>query len=248
MKKVKLLISSLVLAGALMFSSLSVFAMTQGELQNYVESYKFSQISSENVKLVQVDTSWVAVTSEGVTYYVSPAGVQEAEAHLNRLQADINEREEVVSQIKGLNDLNLTPDLESASNSLKGFIPAINFIIGLMVTVITAGMTLFTASDVCYILFPMFRGKCDNAKIEKGKTFNLIDKIISDEAKHSVKAAETIQTGKNPLIIYFGKRVISHLVLAVVLVILLTGNITVITNIAVKAVVGIIELIQKMGA
>lgn len=248
MKKIKVVISSLVLAGALMFSSLSVFAMTQSELQNYVDSYKFTQISDENVKLVQADVSWIAVTSEGVTYYVSPAGVQEAEKHMNKIQADVDERNDIADQIKGLNDMNLTPDLDSVNKSFEGFLPAIRFFLGMLVTVITVGMTLFTATDVCYVLFPMFRGKCEDAKHEGNKAFSLFEKIVSDEAKHSIKAAETVETGKNPLTIYFGKRVVSHLVLAVVLVILLTGNITILTDIAVKAAVGIIELIQQMAS
>lgn len=256
MKKSKVILSSVVLAGALIFSSLTAFAMTPNELQNYVNDYKLNFISSDNKKLVQPDATWTEVSVNGVYYYISPAGVQEAEAHLSKVKADETQRKDIVNQLDGLNDLDLTPDLDSSMGSISGFLPAIRFILGLMVSIITVGMTLFSACDITYIAFPVVRQFFEGMK-ESGNSV-AIDKsrsqksgetklrFISDEAEYAVKRAETIETGKNPLTIYLGKRIVSYIVLGVVLVILLTGNITIITDIAIKAVSGIIELIQKI--
>ena len=59
-------------------------------------------------------------------------------------------------------------------------------------------------------------------------------------------AADTVQSGKNPFVIYFGKRLISYLVLAVLIFILLTGKITVFTTIAVNLVSGLIDIISGL--
>lgn len=246
--KLKFSLMTLVMAVMIMFSSLDVFALTAAELQTYVNEHGISKISEANRKLSNDSTDQIAVTYDNITYYITPAGVTEAEAHLASINQQKEEMEDVTSQISGVGELGVQPNVGEAMTSLSGFIPALNLVIGILVVILTAGMTLFTATDLCYVIFPMFRGKCDDAKQNDSKTFSLFDRIVSDEARHSVRAAETVETGKNPLGIYFGKRVVSHLILAVILVVLLTGNITIITNIAVKAVVGIIEIIQKAGA
>ena len=247
MKKIKYSIITLAIAIIMLFSSISVFALTADELQAYVKEYGVDNISEVNRKLLNDSPDQIAVKHGDLTYYVTPAGVAEAEAHLANIAEQKTQGEEIAEGISGL-DNKLKPDTDSVLTSIDGFIPAINFVLGLLVWVMTIGMTVFSATDICYILFPMFRGKCDEAKQEGNKAFSIFDKIVSDEARHSLRAAETVETGKNPLTIYFGKRVVSYIILAVVIVVLLTGNITIITDIAVKAVKGILEIIQKMGA
>lgn len=257
MKKLKLILIPLVIALAMIFSSFSAFALTPEELQSYVDAHGLNKISEENKKTTQPDNTWIEVKSGVQYYYISAEGVKEAEDHLAKIEKDDQDRKDVVNQLDGLNDMDLTPDLKNSMSSISGFLPAIRFVLGFMVGIITVGMTLFTACDIAYILFPLFRGKCETMKqsgnsmaIDAGRSQKSGEtklRFISDEAEYSVRASETVQTGKNPLVIYLGKRIVSHLVLGVVLVILLTGNITILTDIAIKAVSGIIELIQKMG-
>ena len=71
-------------------------------------------------------------------------------------------------------------------------------------------------------------------------------RFVSDDAVYAVFSTETSQTGRNPFIVYFGKRVISYIVLAILLFILLTDNITIFTDIAIKAVSGVLEIIQNI--
>jgi len=150
--------------------------------------------------------------------------------------------------------LQITPDTQHATKSLQGFIPVISFILGAVVLLISVGMTIFSAFDICYIAFPTFRQKCEDSKASGGamasskKDSNGEAKMrfITDEAIHAVQESETIKTGKNPFVIYFKKRILAYLLLAITVFILLTGNVTVLTNLAVKLVSGILDIIQEL--
>lgn len=147
---------------------------------------------------------------------------------------------------------NLEADVGGAAGLLSGFTGPFQTFLGILVTVITVGMTLFTAFDLCYIAFPVFRGKMDDAKANGTKGLTRTDKngdtklnLVTEDAQYAMVAADTIQTGKNPFVIYFEKRVISFIVLAVLLFILLTGNINILTNIGVKLASGILNAINN---
>jgi hypothetical protein len=156
-----------------------------------------------------------------------------------------------------VNDLDevytLKADVKSAAGVMNGFTSVFQTFLGFIVTMLTIGMTVFTALDLCYIAFPVFRGKCDDAKANGTKGVTSTDKktgatkltIISEDAQFSVVSADMVNTGKSPFVIYFQKRVISFIVLAVLIFILLTGNINIITNIGVKLASGILEVINN---
>ena len=73
-------------------------------------------------------------------------------------------------------------------------------------------------------------------------------KFVTDEAEYAYSTAQTAQTGRSAILIYFGKRAFAIVFTTVALFILLTGNITIITNIALKAVSGLLKLINEMAA
>lgn len=157
------------------------------------------------------------------------------------------------AQIDSLDDYySLEADVEGAAGLVEGLKGPISTFLGILVTFLTVGMTLFTAFDLCYIAFPVFRGKMDDAKANgtrgvtrtnsKGETkLN----IITEDAQFAVISAETAQTGQSAYLIYFKKRIISFVILAVLIFILLTGNINIITNIGVKLASGILEAISN---
>lgn len=172
----------------------------------------------------------------------------------NKLADTGNDQVNKVKEATG--DFNLTPDTETASTALEGFKPILSTFLGVVVVLITIGMTLFSAFDIAYIAFPVFRNKCEEAKQtgsgmmaskKQGKNGETKLRFVSDEAQYAVEAADTIESGKNPFSIYFGKRIISYVLLSIILFILLTGNINLITNIAVRIVSGILELLQGIG-
>lgn len=151
----------------------------------------------------------------------------------------------------------LGADTQTATKMLQGFIPVMNIVLGLIVILISIGMTIFSAFDIAYLAFPVFRNKCEEAKqtgqglMASGKTNAKTGetklRFVSDEAQYAITASETTQSGKNPFVIYFKKRILAYLLLAITVFILLTGNVTVLTKIAVDLVGGILDLIAGIG-
>ena len=192
-------------------------------------------------------------TVNGTTTYYYILASDEADAANIIIQAKKNSQaSDDVKDITG--GLNIKADTDTAVVALSGFTPIISTALGIMVVLISIGMTIFSAFDLCYIAFPVFRNKCEEAKQtgqgvlasnkQNKQTGETKLRFVSDDAQYAVAAAETVQTGKNPFAIYFTKRILSYIILAILLFILLTGNITIFTELALKLVSGILELIS----
>lgn len=157
------------------------------------------------------------------------------------------------SQIENLDNLyDLSADTGTAANLTAGLQGPMRTFLGILVVFITVFMTVFTAFDLCYIAFPVFRGKMDEAKANGTRGVTKTNKngetkltLITDDAQYAVVASETAQTGQNAFVLYFKKRVVSFIVLAVLIFILLTGNINILTNIGVKLASGILQAISN---
>ena len=136
--------------------------------------------------------------------------------------------------------------LKSVGNWINIFLSAICFLI-------IAFMAVVTAFDVSYIVFPVFRDACQSQKASGsgpmvGKTSNGGTKlrIISDEAQHAVDKC-SYDAGMNPLTAYLKKRVVAYIMVAVILYIFMTGNITIISNLALRAVDGIMTVLESFS-
>lgn len=198
---------------------------------------------------------------DGKEYYYNPTEKASIASSANSIveaevksDEDKTDREENIHKLTEVTDgMNLGADVETASGILSGFTGVIATLLGILTVCISIGMTIFSAFDLCYIAFPVFRNKCEDAKqsgsgimASKSKGADGSNKLrfVSDDAQYAVTAATTEQSGQNPFVIYFKKRILSYLVLAILLFILLTGRITVLTEIAIKLVDGILALIQ----
>lgn len=152
-----------------------------------------------------------------------------------------------------IENLELSADTGSATALFKGFEPILNLILGILVTLITVGMTFCSAVDIAYIAFPVFRNRCEDAKMNGGigtkKTANGETKLawVTDDAQYATKLG-TIESGQSPWAIYFKRRIMSYIMLAITLFILMTGNITLITNIAINIVSGIMDVLGALAA
>ncbi len=142
-----------------------------------------------------------------------------------------------------LSQSNVTPDTGTAMNLLSGVMPMINTLLGLIVVVISIGMTVFSALDIIYLAFPAFRGKIDE-QVEAGgkgtkqnKDGSTSSKWVTDDARISVR--ETLEAGLQPWGAYFKRRVLAYIFLAIILFILLTGNIFAITTLVTNALQGL---------
>ena len=263
MKKFKHALLIMLATMLVMCNSLMVFAASDDEIRNWVASNGSrlsigdSMANDLSSNQSDADPSQIAFSYDGTTYWLTSHGRSTVESNISAAASNAQQNQEVTNVISGVNtNLGLKPDTATAMTGLSGFIPAINMVLGIIVIIITAGMTVLTACDVLYISFPPFRGKCESAKangtgVDRGRSEKAGDtrlKFISDEAEFAVNSAETVQTGKSPLVIYGKKRALALVLTTVVLFILITGNIDVVTNIALKAVSGIINIIQQIGA
>ena len=146
----------------------------------------------------------------------------------------------------------ISANVEQAGVALSGIEDFVAVVIGILCILVTLGMSLFTAIDLCYITMPVFRNKCEDMKQSGGgmaKTSSNGEtkfRFVTDEAVYAVQTC-SIETGKQPLGVYLKKRVWAFVLLGVVLFVLLTGNIQLIVNIAVNAVAGLIEALGNLG-
>lgn len=255
-------------------SSVTVFAANSGAksssmgsdstISSYLGSLNsYSEVNSAGLSAMvkqSPSTGYKVYTlGDGTTVYVSEARAKtkiqslqsQADADANAKQtADITEQDQMANKIS---NIKIVPDVDAASRMLSGFTPLIQMVVSVVIVAVTMGMTLFTAFDICYIEFPVFRNKCEDAKASGNKMMTRTDsktgetklRLVTDEAQYAIQAADTIQSGQNPLVIYFKKRFAAILILAIVLFILLTGNMNVFSQIALKLVSGIISIVQS---
>lgn len=189
-------------------------------------------------------------SSQGVLYIMR--GKTE-EGLIEAVQKSVNNAA-TVDDVSNITDgLKIGADTAGATALLSGFAPIISLVVGVIVVLVTMGMTLFTAFDIAYIAFPVFRNKCEEQKmngtgynVKKDSSGNVSLRFVTDDAQYAVSEG-TIENGKSPWGIYFRKRVVSYVLLAIVLFILLTGNISMITNIALNIVSGIMNVLSGLA-
>lgn len=151
------------------------------------------------------------------------------------------------------NGMTVEANTSAATMMLSGFKPILELAVGLIAVLITFGMTLFSSLDICYIAFPVFRNKCEDAKqsgnsamTKKSANGDVQLRWITDDAQYAVTQG-TIDSGKSPWALYFKKRIASYIFLGIIVFILLTGNITVITDLAINVVAGIIDILTSLS-
>ena len=141
------------------------------------------------------------------------------------------------AELQGMTDtLKLGADVNNGAQALSTVAPLIQQLTGILVIVILLAMAVFTAFDVAYLVLPVAKEKMDsaarsgNAAVSKSNasTGEAKFRFITDDA---IQAYQTgTESGSNPLFIYLKKRVISYIALAIVVYILMSGNLAVIVN------------------
>ena len=249
--------------------SIQVFAADAWELDgDYVDDAETITVESYVTKALENKDTWVqrylkyekdGSASEYVFYcaandsYYSAKGSYTQDDLITAAKKHYASDKATTKTGQMTSDLGVEADTENAMEALRGFVPVVNIILGILTVLITLLLAVFTAFDVCYITFPVFRNKCEEQK-QSGqgpmvkKTSNGGTKLrwVSDEAQYVVEQ-NSVESGKSPLTAYLGKRIVSYIAVAVILFILLTGNITVITNLALKIVSYIIDIVDSLG-
>lgn len=167
-------------------------------------------------------------------------------------QNNYNAAQQKVNNIE--TELGLQADTSGASEALSGVTPMISLIAGFIVILLTAFMLVFTAIDCVYIAFPAFRNKCEEAKASGNKMMTKTGKDgesqlrwVTDDAQYAIETG-TIDSGKNKWLIYLKRRIISYVALGIVIFMFFTGNITLLIEIAIKMVSGLMNVLSGFGA
>lgn len=145
-------------------------------------------------------------------------------------------------------DIHIEADTAGAQTMLSGLEGVISLIVGILAYIVVIALPLFTAIDVCYITIPVFREKSESVKNSGSGFGNAMTKtrkdgstgvrFVSDEAQYAVESS-SLADGKSPLKTYLFKRAGAFVMLAIVLYILIGGQINVIVKIAINLVSGI---------
>jgi hypothetical protein len=255
-KKFKSLI--IIMMSVMMILGTSVIAFAdEASIAAYVGQYSSTSAEIANLsKYLTTDSSSLGTsefktvfTSDSETYYYLTSDMSAIENKITQV-TNASNVDTTISEIS--NNFNISPDFNYAYGTLSPILGAVKGFVGVMVVLITMLMTVNTAFDIAYIAFPMARNWMNDNKDsggamgKKNGDGSVSLRIVSDEAQYAVEQATTggdNNGGKSAMTTYFKKRVINYIALAVMLFILLTGNISLITNLAVKVVSGILNIL-----
>lgn len=192
------------------------------------------------------------LNKDNVSFTISVT--EDAYRELVVLGRDVYDRMKVKHRIEEMgSSVNVEADTDRASVMLSGLQPLISLIVGILAYLVVLGMTFFTAMDICYITMPVFRNRVEEMKqsgnaamVKYSKDGEAKLRWVSDEAQYAVITC-TVDSGRNPLTVYLQKRIWAYIMVAIVIYILLTGNIQMIVNIAINFVSGILDILSDLG-
>lgn len=263
MKRIRLLIMTSILM--LAFTTMSFAAMVDSSLTAEQKSWLQSNVTVENGKIVAPDNNvkskMTLTRPENSDYCQEAIGdtvVYWKSTNDKALGASITRatnNNDASKKMEGLtNNLDISADTAGAGVMLSGLQPVINLALGIIATLIMFGMAISTSLDLCYIAFPTFRNKAEDAKTSgnsmmtrKNSNGDTSLRWVTDDAQYAISSTVTEGTGRSPYSVYFKKRVASYIFLTIIMFILLTGNITLITDIALKIVSGVLEVLQGLA-
>ncbi len=171
------------------------------------------------------------------------------------LGKEIYDKESIKNRVSGIGEnFDISADTEGAGQVLSGLQPLVARVVGIIFYLIVLGAGLFTALDLVYITMPVFRNVVEEQKQSGQGVFAGQDKktgqtkvrFITDEAQYAVMHCN-VESGKSPIGIYIVKRIWAYIMIGLVIYILATGRVSLIVNIAINLVSGIIEGLSALG-
>lgn len=158
--------------------------------------------------------------------------------------------QQAVDAIQDIKDLtHVKADLSDAAGTLAPIIEIVNTVIGVLATAILILVGLFTAIDILYLEVPAFHNSMDQKGMEKGQTNKsggVKHKLISEDASQAFQEAS--ESGKNPMIVYLKKRIVAYVAVAIVLYMLLSGNLSLIVEVVLKMLNGVFGWVEDYSA
>ena len=248
-------VTLLVMAVAMIFSmSLTVSAtiMNDTEKDNFAKQNGYADWSELSGKVAgemktnkgitnlddanNAEEDYINMSIGGTTYYFKKGDVSSTATNVKVAEIDVN----------------VAADVGAANELVSGFEPVIQLVIGILAWAIVIGLPLITALDVAYITIPFFREKTEDMKakggpmVTQGKNGESKIRWISDEAQHAVATLD-LENGRSPLKTYLMSRIGAFIMVAIILYLLIGGQITVVTQLAVRLVSGIMNILSGLA-
>lgn len=197
--------------------------------------------------------------SATITCYVAPndAGLVDAVIS-NSIREDVSANDVLEAGKDTINNIYdksfLAPNVDGANTILAPLKPYISTVMGIVLTLVVSLMGVLTALDICYLAMPAFRNFLAGKVAEGGSsamtkrnssTGETELRFISDEAQWAVNKSTEAQT--SPWGAYFKSRILSYVFLAVAIFLLMTGNISIIVDLALKLIGGLMSLLTNIA-
>lgn len=266
----KRLVSFIIMVCMAISMSLTAFAATQADVTSAIGAASSAGVSKEKIAeilgscdLESYDSSYLEIEFDGQKYYyeygstaldtiVSKLGEARG-AHEEESAASAGTTQEVKKNISTqLGGLFKPADLTGAATTLASFVGPLTLFTGILATVAILGLSLFTACDVIYLSFPIAHAKMDSAGAGSGmmggstKDGGTKFRLVTDDAMQVYE--ETSKDGRSPWVPYLKRRGLTFILMAIIIYILLTGKITLIIDISLNLVQGIIDSLSKLAA
>lgn len=209
------------------------------------------------------ESGYVYIIVDNKKYYLTRSDVSVVKTKINTIvdgegkaAAEAkNSTKDAKENVKNMmSEFEVKANTGQAAVALAGIQQLVGVIVGILAYAVVIGMALFTGVDICYITMPVFRTWADDKGASGGAATSSTNKdtgeskfrFVTDEAMFAVTQA-TVENGKNALGIYFKKRCIGWILTAIVLYVLLTGQIVLLTDVILQFISGIIAALQSLG-
>lgn len=134
-------------------------------------------------------------------------------------------------------------DINQGARTLKPIMKIVNLIIGILASAFCILIGLFTAIDILYLVVPALHNSLDEkamAKGQTGKDGGVKPRLVSEDACQAYnEVMNEANGGKNLLLVYLKKRIGAYIAVGIVLYMLLSGNLSLLVNIVLKALNGV---------
>lgn len=169
------------------------------------------------------------------------------EPNMPKKPTAVEKTDDAINQI--VDGMNVKADVTKATQSLNGLTEIVNTVIGVLAVFILTLIGILTAVDILYLEVPALHNSMDTKAMDKGQTNKsggVKPKIVSEDASQAY--SEAMENGKNPMLIYLKKRVVAYIAVAIVLYMLLSGNLALIVKVVLKALNGVFGWFEEYSA
>lgn len=272
-KKITVILTAILLTVIMTFSS---YAATLGDLKAKIAACDSVGVSTSTIESiikshggsiesidVEIDADAgeqrVEISVGGTKYYINNAKLNdiyfEIDAKYDSGKKAVEEGKTNVSDVQTQIHDNIdmpNANIGGASNILVGFQDLISLLMGIGAYLAILGMGVFTACDVCYLSIPFFHSKMEDAGNSGGKMSTPSKEnggtkfaLVTDDAIWAYNKAQEEQ--KQPWVLYLKRRIVAFIMVSIVIYILLTGQISIVIDIALNMTRGIIDQLVNMA-